>query len=342
MSRGSATADPIQAGKHKPRLAIASIALLLIGLTFLALWLRQRARVFELKEHGAHFQTDSFFTPDWLASPEGIVALELANRRVDADLVHLLAPLQGLRSVNLKGSTGVDALMPGFANATKLRRLTLARTDVSDEGFAYVAGMLALEELYLDQTALTNVAFQHLQGLTNLKRITSPWALSDEGMRYLEGLKQLRFLSLTDTSASDEGMYHLQALIELEMLYLERTQLSDDGLRYLTGLTQLRTLRLDGTQVSDAGLQHIAHLPELERLTLCDTNVTAQGLEQLSSVPRLQILVLDGTQVTDEAIEHLAAIPALTSLTIRSPAVSDATLQRLKETLPHGVLHLSW
>jgi CheY-like chemotaxis protein len=140
-----------------------------------------------------------------------------------------------------------------------LRFLSLANTEVTDEGLAHVAQLTDLEELHLDHTAV-----------------------SDAGIRLLVGLHRLRILDLKGTQVTDAGLAHLRSLTALQGLYLTRTAVTNEGLRHLAALRDLRILILWETAVSDAGLHHLHGLKRLGELILWSTRVTPKGVAALS------------------------------------------------------------
>ena len=77
--------------------------------------------------------------------------------------------------------------------------------------------------------------------------------VTDAGVVHLQGLTQLQRLSLGEAQVTDAGLVHLRGLTQLQDLSLYLTQVTDAGLVHLKGLTQLQDLYLKGTQVTDAG-----------------------------------------------------------------------------------------
>ena len=140
-----------------------------------------------------------------------------------------------------------------------LRFLSLADTRVTDAGMPHVAHLTDLEELHLDNTAVT-----------------------DAGIQLLGGLRHLRILDLKGTRVTDAGLAYLQPLTNLQGLYLTRTATTDDGLRHLAALHDLRILILWDTGVTDLGLRHLHPLEHLSELILWSTQVTPAGVVALS------------------------------------------------------------
>jgi Leucine Rich repeat len=114
---------------------------------------------------------------------------------------------------------------------------------VDDDTLRPIEGLGQVEELYLDNSGIT-----------------------DAGLARLRGLKHLKFLDLTGTQVTDAGLVHLAGLRELYYLRLSGTRVTDAGLAHLAGLRELRSLLLDGTRVTDAGLAHLANQDQLIKL----------------------------------------------------------------------------
>jgi Leucine-rich repeat (LRR) protein len=70
---------------------------------------------------------------------------------------------------------------------TKLRTLTLTKTQITDDGLRHVSGLTELLTLRLDSTQIT-----------------------DDGLRHLIGLNNLLQLNLNDTQVTDEGTLDLK------------------------------------------------------------------------------------------------------------------------------------
>ena len=159
---------------------------------------------------------------------------------------------------------------------------SLRGPNVDDAILGKIDGMEQIEELYLDNSRVTN-----------------------SGLARLRGLKHLKFLDLNGTQVTDDGLAHLAGLRELNYLRLSGTQVTDDGLAHLAGLRELRSLLLDGTRVTDAGLAHLAGQDQLIKLSLDRTQVGDGGLERLKSNERLISVSLSGTHVSPAGIAKL-------------------------------------
>lgn len=83
----------------------------------------------------------------------------------------------------------------------------LARTKISDDGVAALAGMVNLERLHLENTGITDAALAHLRDLPRLSYLNLyATGITDEGLRQLAGLKSLQAIYLWQTEVTDDGV----------------------------------------------------------------------------------------------------------------------------------------
>ena len=150
---------------------------------------------------------------------------------------------------------------------TKLRQLSLGRTQVTNEGLKTLKSHVGRLE-WLD------VAFT---------------PLSDDGWRTFQEAIKLRQLFLEQTAITDDTLAQIAACKELEELDLSHTKITDTGLTHLTQLKKLKQLYLTGCSISDAAIPSLKSLKQLETLDLSDTQVTTAGQMMLrKSLPKWQ------------------------------------------------------
>jgi hypothetical protein len=140
-------------------------------------------------------------------------------------------------------NTPSDGTLARLGNLTKLKYLSLNRTNTSDSQLVHVARIVGLERLFLEHTQVT-----------------------DSGLVHLNGLTSLRDLFLDDTRITDAGLMHLAGIKKLECLSLYGTDVTDNGLAQLAALHGLVYLNLKGTLVTDAGVRKLQN--ELPHLTI--------------------------------------------------------------------------
>ena len=251
----------------------------------------------------------------------------------DAGLAHLKG-LTTLQEMNLASTKITDAGLAHLKGLTKLQTLYVSETQITDTGLVHLKGLTGLQSLYLAGTKITDGGLVHLKGLTRLQWLDlSGTQITDAGLVHLKGLTGLQSLFLADTQITDAGLAHLKGLTGLQKLYVANTQITDTGLVHLKGLTGLRMLNVAYTQITDVGLGHLKGLTGLQLLFLSD-KITDAGVEHLKGLTGLQYLWLGG-KITDAGIEHLKGLTGLQFLGLSGTQVTDAGVQRLKQSLPN-------
>ena len=138
-----------------------------------------------------------------MAYPEGGWEVEFHHRGRDLtndDSLKLLAALDPVVSINLRGTRITSAGLVHLKPLTQLRRLHLERTRVTDEGIAHLAGLRQLEYLNLYGTPVTDEALGHLTGMKKLEQLYL-WQtnVTAEGVAKLEkALPKVRVLRGVD------------------------------------------------------------------------------------------------------------------------------------------------
>jgi hypothetical protein len=172
----------------------------------------------------------------------------------DATVEIVVPTLPSLTMLNL-GAGLTDRSLPIIGRCQGLRKLTLSRTKVTDQGIANLEGLTRLSDLILDQTAMT-----------------------DDGLAFLAGMVELRSLRLRETKITGKGFEHLGKLQKLFIVELDGSDFSDEGLPFLARLNSLQTVYLERTKVSDAGLIQLQGMPRLAKVYVGETRVTDAGL----------------------------------------------------------------
>jgi hypothetical protein len=114
-----------------------------------------------------------------------------------------------------------EGLKP-LANLSKLRRLNLHGTRITDEGFGQMKCLDHVQYLVLGETKVT-----------------------DDCLKQIEAMIELRELYLSNTGVTGNGLASLKKLTNLESLDLRGTQVTARGLERLRGLTRLIWLALE-------------------------------------------------------------------------------------------------
>jgi Leucine-rich repeat (LRR) protein len=168
----------------------------------------------------------------------------------------------------------------------------IARTQKMDDATLVAVGRLSrLERLDIATSSVTDFGLANLEALKRLRYLDlAATQVSDAGLMHLKGLASLTFLDLNATQVGDVGLLNLKGLTRLETLCLRHTIVSDAGLVHVTGMDHLKLLDLSDTMVGDAGMAHLSGLTSLQLLCLGDTRVSDAGLPHLTALPKLQEL----------------------------------------------------
>lgn len=140
---------------------------------------------------------------------------------------------------------------------------------------------------------------------------------------------------LTNKPATDSDIQHLRAFKQLDVLFLDGTEVTDAGLVHVAKLPKLSALSLYRTRITSAGLTHINNLPALASLRLEGTTIKGDGLAPLQRLPKLQYLYLNDMPLTDDDLATLQGLPLLRTLTLAGKQVTDASAAKLQSALPN-------
>jgi Leucine-rich repeat (LRR) protein len=108
-----------------------------------------------------------------------------------------------------------DGLKP-LAHLSKLRRLNLQGTRITDEGFGHMKSLDHIQHLVISETKVT-----------------------DDSLKQIAGMTELRELYLGNSGVTDSGLGYLKKLAKLEVLDLKGTDITSKGLEKLRGLSHL-------------------------------------------------------------------------------------------------------
>ncbi len=254
------------------------------------------------------------FAAEWVLRRKGKLRVAVAGRPTFEVVDRAKLPegpfsLEGIDFFAQAHVTDEDARV--FRGLSRLRAVSLARTQVTDGAFGHLAGCRELQELDLRSTRVT-----------------------DAGVKQLPAPAAFRILMFDGCNVSDDGLSGVRVLKHLQTLYLPRTRVSDVTLKRLEGLDELKDVDLGHTGITDRGLQSLTTCPNLYRLNINDTSVSDQGMEAVKRMSNLAILDLSGTRVTDKGLEHLRSLPRLADLKLAGTKLSDEGVRKLKAALP--------
>lgn len=274
-----------------------------------------------------------------------------------------------LAAVDLTSTWITDADLGRLAGLDRLRRLTLARTRITDLGLQRLKPLAEVVEMdcyYCEQ--LTEDGVAHLKGWTKLERLNLRGTkVTSRVFEHLARLTSLRWLDLAHTQIEDEGFEHLAPLARLEHLAIGGNRLEGGALASLKLLPALRSLDAGGIQRVDSGLwglaltdqnlERLGALAGLTELNLSGANLADRGLDRpghpeaerselrdlskLRGLVNLEKLDLSRTPLSREALESLGAPARLRELRLGyASKIGDSALDILAGFPGLRIVHL--
>jgi hypothetical protein len=189
--------------------------------------------------------------------------------------------------VALGHSKNTDAALELLKGLPELRELHLFGSEVTDEGLKNISLMENLSKIDLDATAITDVGLENIKNLINLEELDlSNTKITDSGMQYLQNLKKLRKLDINNIDISDRGIECLKNIRSLEILHLDNDKnfnprITDEGLEHINALSNLEILWVQNTEITDAGLMKLKGLRKMKQLYIENPGVTVEGERRL-------------------------------------------------------------
>jgi Leucine-rich repeat (LRR) protein len=250
--------------------------------------------------------------------------LTLVQNRLNEIGTRKLSKLQDLRSLDLRGNTQAgDMTLEILASLPKLKALKHRSTVVSDYGMEKLSQSATIENMLIQDFAITNASGKHLaklKALTQLE-IFRCQGFGSQGVLDLKGLN-LQRLTLRDLPTIDDSALDLlKDLPKLKKLFLhELSGITDAGLKNLEAAPSLELLDIWSVpKMTDASIDVIAKLPNLKELTVRSTAVTDSSIEKLLRMPTLQTLVFkENGAVTESGLKRLSDKKGWTKLDVGS------------------------
>lgn len=240
-----------------------------------------------------------------------------------------------LDNVTLKGTSVKDDDLKRLAGLIALEDLNLETTLVSDTGLLYLKD-IPLQYINLSSTQITDEGLGYLTNMPSLIHLNvSSTAISNSGVKRLKDMKQLESLTIANTQVDDLSLGYLAGLTNLRSLAIYQTPITDSGLKYLKGMKLLSFLTLGSTGITNAGLKELLVLKDLERLDVSNCNISDSGLEHLSDLKSLTDLGLNLTSITDVGLQHLTGLSKLETLDLQETKVTPQGIANLQKALPN-------
>jgi len=250
--------------------------------------------------------------------------LTLVQNRLNEIGTRKLSKLQDLRSLDLRGNTQAgDMTLEILAGLPKLKALKHRSTVVSDYGMEKLSQSVSIENMLIQDFAITNASGKHLAKLKTLSQleIFRCQGFGSQGVLDLKGLN-LQRLTLRDLPTIDDSALELlKDLPKLKKLFLhELSGVTDAGLKNLEAAPSIELLDIWSIpEMTDESIDVIAKLPNLKELTVRSTAVTDSSIEKLLRIPTLQTLVFkENGAVTEAGLKRLSDKKGWTKLDIGS------------------------
>jgi Leucine-rich repeat (LRR) protein len=109
--------------------------------------------------------------------------------------------------------------------------------------------------------------------------------------------------------------------------------LDDDDLKELANFPSVELLQL-GQRHTDRGMQHIVGLKNLRTIDIESHGLTDESLTYFAQLPKLQTLAVTGARISDDGLMPLSAATNLKYLGLMDTCVTQAGVNRLKQSLP--------
>jgi Leucine-rich repeat (LRR) protein len=244
---------------------------------------------------------------------KGLQSLLLLQNRLNEIGTMRLSKLEDLRVLDLRGNMEAgNQTMLVLGKLPKLKALKHRSTAITDYGMEMLSASASLENLLMQDFAITDDSGPHLAKLSKLSQleIFRCQGFGSTGVLALKGLP-LQRLTLRDLPVVDDSaMAVLRELPRLKRLYIQEISgITDSGLKNLESQSTLETLDVWSVpQMTDATMEIVSRLPNLSELSIRSTGVTDKAADLILAMPKLVKLTFkENGSVTDAAIKKLSA-----------------------------------
>ncbi len=266
--------------------------------------------------------------------------LNLDNTKItDGTLRHLLKlPLE---TISLAGTEVSDEGMRWLAQIRTLERINLSQTKISNTGLERLSILPELKQLYLTKTKISGGAIALLsQAATDLDVLECSGTQIDNGsIATFPSFRRLRRLGVARCQIRDEDLKSIGKCRNLDHLELGDNSIGDKGVGYLKELTKLQDLGLTNTLISNSALRDIGRFKTLTSLNLTGTNIDDDGLPCLVGLQDLQSLTLTGCRgISNASLNTILAFPKLENIEIHKTRIKIDGYQRLEQKFPKALI----
>jgi Leucine-rich repeat (LRR) protein len=205
-------------------------------------------------------------------------------------------------------------------------------SSVKDAHLTALLNLPALEELFLESCAISDVTICHLSDRDVVPNLTvldlADTNITDAGMSKICTFNKLKYLSLFYCNVSNKSLKEVAKLENLEVLNLDGRDLTDEGLHHLRNMKKLHNLDIYSCRITDQGCSHIANISTLQCLELCGGGITDLGCSVLATLENLTHLNLSqNDRITNRGAAALAILTSLRSLNLSHTQVDSEGLR---------------
>jgi Leucine-rich repeat (LRR) protein/HEAT repeat protein len=200
--------------------------------------------------------------------------------------------------------------------------------------FNIIKQMPMLESFELHRQNITDDAFHHLSGLTNLKVLKfSKTKLNGSCLKYLAKSKKIFYLNFNHTLFDNNAIKYLKDFPALNKLYLSNTKLDANAdFSPLAALKKLKIVNLANNNISDKSLISLQKCSSIENFSIAyNQNLSpAAVLELVHNLKNITHLYMVGIPFNDADIARLVKIcPKLQELDISDSKITSNALLAL-------------
>lgn len=236
-----------------------------------------------------------------------VVGVWLYCSETTDDLMKSIAAFSDLQTLTLDdfGTVRSSLTVSGFTelkNLSKLKSLTLMKSEISVDSAKLISVLKQLESFNLSKAKIDSTGLEYLvENLKIRELVLRETDLHEEDFATLGKATSLKKLDLYKVNIDDAGYYRkhqhkaflkIESLRNLTHLDLSFTNFDDDDAACLANLNNLEVLDLSHTLITDKALVHLSKMNRLRKLTLSYTRtaqangdsidqsqITANGLE---------------------------------------------------------------
>jgi len=247
-----------------------------------------------------------------------------------------LGNVKSLVDVNLRATQAEDNLLHGLATLPHLQSVQLDNTKVTSAGVAALKACPELQSLSLQGTAVTDEALIALADSPLRKLSVQDTGVTDAGVSALGRSTTLEELNIGGTRTSFQAFKTFKNP-PLRFLNAGSTAFGVDGLVLIRNFKNLEELHLFQAGVIEQPKANVFRsLPKLRVLVLNNNLISDQGVDiLLKGHKTLERLELGGMKsISDRGLAALVTNKALKYLNVHGTSCSSAGARALKERLP--------